>query len=55
MTPMRKSRLAQASFRFTARRMVYEGQGVVSRIRKELAELMVENGRRCKDVVWLGS
>ena len=35
-------------------RMVYEGPGVVSRIRKELAELMVENGHRCvEDVVGL--
>ena len=52
MTPMRNSRLAQASFRFTARHIVYEGQGVVSRIRNELAELMVENGHRCvEDVV----
>eukprot|EP00554_Chaetoceros_debilis_P016115 CAMPEP_0194118686 /NCGR_PEP_ID=MMETSP0150-20130528/36636_1 /TAXON_ID=122233 /ORGANISM="Chaetoceros debilis, Strain MM31A-1" /LENGTH=373 /DNA_ID=CAMNT_0038810161 /DNA_START=288 /DNA_END=1406 /DNA_ORIENTATION=+ len=28
-------------------RMVYEGPGVISRIRKELADLMVENGQKC--------
>lgn len=34
--------------------MVYEGPGVVSRIRKELAELMLQNGqRRLEDVVGL--
>lgn len=34
--------------------MVYKGPGVVSRIRKELAELMVENGqRRVEDVIGL--
>jgi len=44
----------QPSFRFTARRMMYEGPGVASRIRKELAELMVDNGHRCvEDVVGL--
>jgi len=33
-------------------RMVYEGPGVVSRIRKDLAELMLQNGQTCiKDVV----
>jgi dihydroorotate dehydrogenase len=32
--------------------MVYEGPGAVSRIRKELAQLMAENGqRRIEDVV----
>ena len=32
--------------------MVYEGPGVVSRIRSELADLMVQNGhRRLEDVV----
>lgn len=35
-------------------RMVYEGPGLVSRIRKELSELMKENGqRRIEDVVGL--
>ena len=35
-------------------RMVYEGPGLVSRIRKELSELMMENGqRRIDDVVGL--
>ncbi len=35
-------------------RMVYEGPGVVSRIRKELTELMVENGQKnVEDVVGL--
>lgn len=34
--------------------MVYEGPGVVSRIRQELAELMIQNGqRRIEDVVGL--
>jgi dihydroorotate dehydrogenase len=34
--------------------MVYEGPGVVSRIRKELAELMLQNGQRqLEDVVGL--
>ena len=32
-------------------RMVYEGPGVVSRIRKELAELMAENGQKNLDDV----
>ena len=32
-------------------RMVYEGPGLVSRIRKELAEIMVENGLKCVDEV----
>lgn len=35
-------------------RMVYEGPGLVSRIRKELSELMMENGqKRVEDVVGL--
>jgi dihydroorotate dehydrogenase len=41
--------------------MVYEGPGVVSRIRKELADLLVENGYKsvedvvgadCEDIYW---
>jgi dihydroorotate dehydrogenase len=31
--------------------MVYKGPGVVSRIRKELAELMLQNGQRSIDDV----
>lgn len=32
-------------------RMVYEGPGLISRVRKELAEIMVENGLKCVDEV----